>query len=91
MTSENNAGDLPVPGRRVLARRALGHHSVCPGRFGDRLHSLYVCEPSEAEGRHVRKLDTPDGLGNVLQGGRAGVAVATGIRRSADADGVEHH
>ena len=86
----DDAHQLPVPGRRVLALRALDQPAG-DGR-GARLRraALERLDVAEAERLEVGKVEAADGAGDVAERVRALVPVLIGVRQRAGAHGVEH-
>ncbi len=86
----DHAHHLPVPGRRVLALRAL--EETAGHRRGTRLRraALERHDVPEPEGLEVRQVEAADGAGRVAEGVRAFVSVLPCVRQLSSADGVEN-
>jgi hypothetical protein len=81
---------LPVARRRVLARRVLAQPAGDRGRVLARRAAAQRQHVAEPERLQVWQVETPDGVGDVLQRARPGVAVGRGVGQLTRADGIEH-
>ena len=86
----DDAHQLPVPGGRVLALRALDEAARERGRAGLRRTALERLDVAEPERLEVRQVEAAHGAGDVPERVRPLVAVLVGVRQLARADGVEH-
>ena len=85
----DDAHHLPVARRRVLALRALDQATGDGRRSGLRRAALERLDVPEAEGLHVRQIESADGLRDVSERVRALVAVLAGVGQLAGPHGVE--
>ena len=86
----DDAHELPVAGRRVLALRALEQPAGDRRRAGLRRAALERHHVSEPERLEIGQVEASDGAGDVAEGVRAFVPVLPCVRQLSSADGVEH-
>ena len=86
----DDAHQLPVAGRRVLALRALDEPARDRRRSRLRRAALERLDVAEPERLEIRQVEAADGAGDVAERVRSLVAVLGGVRQRARADGVQH-
>ena len=86
----DNAHQLPVAGRRVLALRPLDQPTRHGRRAGLRRTALERRDVAEPERLEVRQVQPADGPGHVSERVRPFVAVFGGIRELTRSNGIEH-
>src|SRR3954447_1820342 len=80
---------FPVPGRRVLALRALRQPAGHRGRARLRRAPGQLLDVAEAERLHVRQIEAADGVGDVRERVRALVSVLVCVGQRAGPHGIE--
>ena len=85
----HDAHQLPVAGRRVLARAEVMEDTVKRGVRGPR-HPANRPEVAEAQALERGQLEPADRVGDVAQRVRARVAVVRGVGLGTGAEGVDH-
>ena len=86
----DHAHQLPVAGGGVLAGRVLAQ-ATCDGRRVIARRAPHEREHvAEPERLHVRKVEPADGVRDVLQRARPGIAVRIGVGQRTRTNGIEH-
>src|SRR5947208_1915009 len=87
---QDDPGELPVPRRAVLARRAFRERAVQGAGLRSGLHPLDLRQAPEAHAFEVGKAQPSDGPGRVPHGVGSLVAVGSGVGCPADPEGVQY-